>query len=208
MTDSVRIDAVYDTVLQLEALGIEGDLVECGVYRGGSSMAMALALNTTNCRDRTIWMFDTFQGMTRPEAHDVVLGSEEPAMEMFVATATGDNSSTLCAASLDDVKANIQATDFPSERVRFVVGPVEETLSLRDLPERIPLLRLDTDWYASTRAELESLYPRLVSGGVLIVDDYHSWSGSKKAVDEYFLQNDIRLPLIHVGGGSVMTVVP
>ncbi len=208
MTDSVRIDAVYDTVLQLETLGIQGDLVECGVYRGGSSMAMALALNAIQCRDRTIWMFDTYQGMTRPESADVALGSGEPALKTFVATATGENSSTWCAASLDDLRTNMSSTGFPTERVRFVVGPVEETLSFGDIPERIALLRLDTDWYASTRAELQTLFPRMASGGVLIVDDYWSWSGSKKAVDDYFLENNVALPLIHVGGGSVMAVVP
>lgn len=207
-TDSLRIDAVYDTVLQLEALQISGDLVECGVWRGGSSMAMALALNAVECRDRTIWMYDTFEGMTLPEIDDVALGSGESAMEWFVAAALSDSSSTPLAASVDEVIANIQSTGFSPEKVRFVVGPVEETLSLGDLPEQIALLRLDTDWYASTRAELETLYPRMTTGGVLIVDDYWSWSGSKKAVDDYFLEHNVRLPLIHVGGGSVMTVVP
>lgn len=78
--------------------------------------------------------------------------------------------------------------------LEFVIGPVEETL-ITKVPERIALLRLDTDWYESTRAELEYLYPRLVVGGVLIVDDYGHWKGARKAVDEYFaaLGNDAPL---------------
>jgi predicted O-methyltransferase YrrM len=74
-----------------------------------------------------------------------------------------------------------------SPSVRFVEGDVVQSLKIEsNLPESISVLRLDTDWYESTRAELEVLYPRLSPGGVLIIDDYGHWGGAKKAVDEYF----------------------
>jgi predicted O-methyltransferase YrrM len=85
---------------------------------------------------------------------------------------------------LADVQANLRSTGYPVERMRFVVGDVADTVP-REAPERIAILRLDTDWYASTRHELEHLYPRLAVGGVLIVDDYGHWEGARLAVDEF-----------------------
>lgn len=86
------------------------------------------------------------------------------------------------------------STGYPPEGIVFVKGKVEDTLSDR-VPERIALLRLDTDWYESTRCELKHLFPRLVQGGVLVLDDYAWWSGSRKAADEYFRDNGIRILL-------------
>ncbi len=83
------------------------------------------------------------------------------------------------------VRETIDSAGYPSERVHFVRGQVEDTVP-EQAPERIALLRLDTDWYESTRHELLHLYPRLASGGVLIVDDYGHWDGCRRAVDEYF----------------------
>ena len=83
------------------------------------------------------------------------------------------------------MRRTVAATGYPMDRERFVPGPVEETLPAA-APETIALLRLDTDWYESTRHELVHLFPRLRPGGVLIVDDYGHWSGAKHSVDEYF----------------------
>lgn len=88
-------------------------------------------------------------------------------------------------ASLDDVKRNVRLTRYPEERITFVKGPVEQTLNAT-APDHIAVLRLDTDWYESTKAELDHLYPRLAIGGVLIIDDYGHWQGARRAVDEYF----------------------
>ena len=90
-----------------------------------------------------------------------------------------------CYSPIEDVKNNLRRINYPEENIRFVKGKVEDTLRL-NTPEKISLLRLDTDWYESTKFELENLFPKLVKGGVLLVDDYGYWKGSKKAVDEYF----------------------
>lgn len=207
MTDAARIDALYDVVQQIVLQNTPGDLVECGVYRGGSSMAAALALRAQGDLTRRLWLFDTFEGMTEPTALDVKLKNGAAAAAKFEALRTGANSADWCAAPIEQVERNMRSTGYPAENLRIVKGPVEETL-LRDIPDRIALLRLDTDWYTSTRIEMERLYPRVSQGGVLIVDDYNSWAGARQAVDEYLHSRGIRLKFFPVGGGSVMTVIP
>ena len=93
----------------------------------------------------------------------------------------------LCYASLQDVKNNVSKTSFPQDNIFYIVGDVCETLKEKNnIPQHISLLRLDTDWYQSTKTELEILFPNLNSNGILIVDDYGHWEGSKRAVHEYF----------------------
>ena len=205
MTDAARIEALYACTMQIVANDVPGDLVECGVFRGGSSMTMALALLATGA-ERDIWLYDTYSGMTAPTPFDTRLNGGAPAEEEFLRLRTGRNSSEWCAASLDEVALNIRSTGYPTNRIRFVKGPVEETL-LETCPEKIALLRLDTDWYESTRAEMTVLFPRLSPGGVLIVDDYNAWAGARRAVDEYLEEHRLKLMFFPIGGGSVMTVV-
>lgn len=207
MTDSARVDAVYEAARQVIDRDIPGDLVECGVYRGGCSMAIALALRSLSVTDRTIWLYDTFTGMTRPTDEDVRIHDGDVALPRFEASATGENSADWCAADLATVRGNMRSTGYPDDCLRFVVGPVEETLRTKEIPERIALLRLDTDWYESTRIELEVLMPRLSSGGVLIIDDYNHWAGSRRAVDDYFAALPHRPIMFPVGKGSVIATV-
>jgi O-methyltransferase len=163
---------------------IPGDIVECGVWRGGSSMAMALALKD---QLRTLWMYDTYSGMT--DATDTDMTSTGLKASLLLEEAkqdkTPEGTLLLAFASLRDVQRNMQTTGYPSSRINFIQGAVERTIPSH-MPEEIALLRIDTDWYESTRHELKHLYPRLSSGGVLIVDDYGYWKGARKAVDEYF----------------------
>ncbi len=161
---------------------IDGDIVECGVWRGGSMMAAALALQQRGDTARTLWLYDTFEGMSEPTDADRSHDGSAAAAQL-AATARGQG--VWCEAGLDDVQANLWSTGYPRERIRFVQGKVEDTIPAA-LPARIALLRLDTDWYESTRHELEHLYPLLAPGGVLIIDDYGHWQGARRAVDEYF----------------------
>jgi O-methyltransferase len=155
---------------------IPGDFVECGVFRGGSAMAMALALMELG-EKRNLWLYDTFTGMTVPTPVDIDVAGLH---------ASDILSAVKCECGLLEVQANMASTGFGGDVV-YVVGPVERRLLVPEfVPERIAILRLDTDWYESTKCELEILYPKLVHGGVLIVDDYGHWQGAKKAVDEYF----------------------
>ena len=86
------------------------------------------------------------------------------------------------------------STGYDIARTHFVAGDVEQTIP-GVVPEQISLLRLDTDWYESTRHELKHLYPRLIRGGVLIIDDYGHWKGARQAVDEYLAETGAKLLL-------------
>jgi predicted O-methyltransferase YrrM len=184
MTTPERIHALVEAVAYIERRAVEGAMVECGVWMGGSAMAMALAMLHHGQTDRDIYLYDTFAGMSAPTSADVSVYGE-PAGVKFAASRSTDGASDWCRAPLDEVRTNVLSTDYPADRVHFIEGKVEETIPGR-APERIALLRLDTDWYESTRHELEHLYPRLSRHGVLIIDDYGHWQGARKAVDEYF----------------------
>jgi len=185
MTSAARIWALMQAVRYLDAERIAGDFVECGVWRGGSVMAMARTLDERGSHERKIWLYDTFQGMTEPSEHDVEAGSGVLAQHMLAATEIGDGRNVWCVASRGDVEANLRSLNYPFERFIFVEGDVAETLK-EFVPDSIALLRLDTDWYESTKMSLEVLYPKLAVGGICILDDYGHWEGARKAVDEYF----------------------
>jgi hypothetical protein len=179
MTSPARVAATCAAVRHVEANNIPGAFVECGVWRGGSSMAAALTFKTP----RPFYLFDTFEGLTAPTEHDRLAGSGEPAAGIL--RKAGKGARIWCEAPLEEVKRNLASTGYPSDRVTYIKGKVEDTIP-DCAPGQIAVLRLDTDWYESTRHELEHLYPRLAPGGVLIIDDYGYWTGAKKAVDEYF----------------------
>lgn len=171
---------------------VPGDVVECGVWRGGSMMAVALTLRRLSSDDRTFWLYDTFAGMTKPGEHDVRLWDGAVASTGFDSGRSGNGAHEWARADLTDVRHNLGTTGYPAEQVRFVVGSVEDTIP-DNAPEQISLLRLDTDFHDSTRHELEHLWPRLSEGGVLIVDDYGSWRGARKAVDDFFAARPVHL---------------
>lgn len=198
MVSPERMMATADAVEHVVRRGVPGALVECGVWRGGSVLAMIRTLQRLGVADRDVFLCDTFRGMTAPSAEDTS-DFDPPAEETFEqATATGDRAwSGLFGEQvfgLDQVHALIDDSGYPADRVHFVVGDVLETLP-DGAPDEIAVLRLDTDWYDSTRHELECLYPRLGRGGVLIIDDYGHWQGAKKAFDDYFDSRDDR-PLL------------
>lgn len=179
MTSGQFVIYTQRLIHDLNARQIPGAVVECGVWRGGQIMAAAMADNG----HRHYWLYDTFEGMQSVSEHDVRNGKH--ATESLKWRKGGHEGRNWCRADLDDVQTNVWSVVDPS-RTHFVKGDVCETLQESDLPDEIALLRLDTDFYLSTKIELEVLYPRLVSGGYLVVDDYHSWDGARKAVDEYF----------------------
>lgn len=195
MTSAERLWALGHAVRYLVDEGIDGDFVECGVWRGGSVMAMAQELIRLDSTDRRIWLYDTFAGMTPPTSEDVDAATGVTAEEILAATPVGDGNNVWCVAGRADVEANVRSTGYPFENFTFVEGDVVETLS-RQVPDTIALLRIDTDWYASTKASLEILFPRLAVGGVCIFDDYGHWEGARTAADEYFAARGLR-PFMH-----------
>jgi hypothetical protein len=173
----------------LENEKIEGCFVECGVWRGGSSMIMALSLLVREAAMRSLYLYDTFEGMTEPTLVDKTTDGKTARQHM---DEDHEKKMVWCIAGLEDVKKNLASTQYPTNRIKYIQGPVEATLPNQAPTEPIALLRLDTDWYESTRHELENLYPRLVSGGILVIDDYGYWEGSKRATDEFFKNKKIR----------------
>jgi len=189
MTGEARLLALIDAVRYCVRREIRGDFVECGVWRGGSVLAMILALAGEDAEPRGIHLYDTFEGMTEPSEHDVS-PIDPPALAVWRETHRrgGRPWGELFdphTFNEDAVRELLLATGYPVELLHFVAGRVEETIPAH-VPDRLAVLRLDTDWYESTRHELEHLYPRLVEGGVLIIDDYGHWQGCRRAVDEYF----------------------
>ena len=201
MTSAERLWALINATRYVCDTGVPGDFVECGVWRGGSVMAMAGELASRGTRDRRIWLYDTFAGMTAPTEKDIEADTGTTAAQMLKTTDIGDGNNVWCVASRSDVERNVYSTNYPRDQFVFVEGDVTRTLSTQ-APESVALLRLDTDWYESTRASLESLYPRLSPGGVCILDDYGHWQGARAAVDEYFKERGIRpfmLPIDYSG---------
>lgn len=194
MTSAERLWALIRAVRYVVDNAIPGDFVECGVWRGGSAMAIALTLKDLGA-ERQLWLYDTFAGMTAPTGNDVQAGTGKSAGHLLSRARKDESNKVWCIASLDDVTANMASTAYPPERVVYRVGDVAETL-LDARPAEIALLRLDTDWYESTKVELEVLFPLLRPGGVCIVDDYGHWEGARQAVDEYLGAHQLK-PLLH-----------
>jgi|JI8StandDraft_1071087.scaffolds.fasta_scaffold03834_6 O-methyltransferase len=193
MTSMERLLVLDEAADYITRQGIEGVIVECGVWRGGSSMMMAKTLMNRGDQAREMYLYDTYEGMSEPTAEDVSLHGS--VAEKKYNSTIKDGHSDWCFASLEDVTKNMQSTGYDMTKVRFVKGKVEDTIPTT-IPEKIAVLRLDTDWYESTKHEMEYLYPRLVPGGVLIIDDYGHWQGAKKAIEEYFAAHGGR-PFMH-----------
>jgi hypothetical protein len=196
MTSPERLYGLIEAVRYVLAANIPGDIVECGVWKGGSIMAAALTLCKAKQTDRELYLFDTFEGMPRPSAADTSIWGEQ-ASDIFEISKTSEDSSTYCRAPMEQVWQAVASTGYPQERIHLIKGRVEETVP-GNAPQSIAVLRLDTDWYESTKHELVHLYPRLSSGGVLIVDDYGHWRGCKQAVDEYSNENGNKILLIRI----------
>ena len=151
-------------------------------------MMSALSLKQMGVTDRQIYMYDTYAGMAEPTEKD---GTE--------ATSGWRNNqkpshNDWCYSPLDEVRRNMAATRYPADKVLFIQGKVEDTIP-QTIPDQIALLRLDTDWYTSTRHELCHLFPRLSRNGVLLLDDYGHWAGARDAVNGYLETNNIPLML-------------
>jgi hypothetical protein len=199
MTSKERMYALYESVKYVVNHGIPGSFVECGVWKGGSSMMIANTLIEMGASDREIYLYDTFEGMTEPTEFDTKVEDDGFSVVGHWNENQKDEHNEWCYASLSEVKQNMLSTNYPEENLFFVKGDVAITIPEKT-PGSVSLLRLDTDWYESTQHELNHLYPLLSNKGVLIIDDYGCWSGSKKAVDEYFSDGQILLNRIDYSG--------
>jgi len=179
-------------------------MVECGVWKGGSSMPVALALKGLDAMDRDLYLYDTYSGMSAPTDIDVspIYGR---ASDLFSRSKTSDDTSNWCRSTLEEVRMNMRSTGYPERKIHFVQGKVEDTIP-GCIPGQIALLRLDTDWYVSTKHELTHLFPRMTENAVLIIDDYGCWEGARKAVDEYIEQHRLKLFLVRIDASAYATI--
>jgi len=189
-------------VRHIVAHDIPGDFVECGVYRGASIVCIIRTLQHLGVNDRGIWLYDTFAGMPKPEPIDCFYKQSEEedwSIKTWERRRRDDGSggSDWAYSPLEDVQNFVSRTGYPEQKLEYVHGRVEDTLPNRR-PERICLLRLDTDFYRSTKHELIHLYPRLAVGGILILDDYGAYAGAHRAADEYFLEQNVPVLLIRI----------
>lgn len=185
MTTKPRIDCLFDTLEHIRKSNIDGDYVECGVWKGGNILGIMKYLEYQNDTKNNIWLYDTFQGMTKPQDIDVDLMNNK-AEDIL--------DRVMCYSSLNEVKGVLSLSSYPEEKTKFIIGDICQTLlETNNIPEKISLLRLDTDWYSSTKIELEILWDKLIVGAPCIIDDYGHWRGCKNAVDEFFS----KLPVYH-----------
>jgi hypothetical protein len=199
MTCKEKKYALYLSTRYVVENKIPGAIMECGVWRGGSMHIVARTLHAIGDTSRELYLFDTFEGMTPPTDKDLTYDGRAVADLLERRPRT---SKIWAVAGLEDVKQGFADVPYPAEKIHFVQGPVEETLP-DQAPDEIAILRLDTDWYESTRHELLTMYDRLVPGGVLIIDDYGSYQGAKQAVDEFIAETGVRLLLSPLGPGRI-----
>ena len=174
MCSKKRVEALAKAVHFVVDNNVPGDFVECGTWRGGLAALMLYYAKDTE--DKRLYVYDTFEGMPEPGENDC--GTSKRMYE--------ENKGDWCRAGLDVVKSVLQQVDPSySDYCYLIKGKVEDTLDLI-APQTIALARLDTDWYESTKEELEVLYPRVQPRGYVLIDDYSDWNGCRQAVDEYF----------------------
>ena len=178
MTSMEKCYSLYRAVQYIINGDIPGDLVECGVWRGGSAMLSALTLIELNQTHRKIYLYDTYEGMPEPTEKDIDINGI-PYRLLW------KKEKDILTIPLDEVRKNMLSTGYPSENIIFVKGMVEDTIP-RTLPYQVALLRLDTDLYESTYHEFVHLYPKVSPLGVVIVDDYGHFQGAREATDKYF----------------------
>lgn len=179
MVGLARLDNVRYCVLTAVAEGVPGDLIETGVWRGGTSIFMRAALEVSGDTERTVWAADSFEGLAPPD------------VATYPADANLDLSSfDALAVGLDQVKANFAKYGLLDERVRFLPGWFKDTLPSAPI-DRLAVIRLDGDYYESTMDALVALYPKLSPGGFVIVDDYGVIPACRQATDDFRAQRGI-----------------
>jgi O-methyltransferase len=193
MTSPERIYSLIEAVKYIERNDIPGDIIECGVWKGGSMMAVAETLMRLNSANRSLYLYDTYEGMSEPTEYDKTWYGES-ASALLTSESDKEKNLVWAYSALEVVQRGMASTGYPSDKIQYVKGKVEETIPTT-IPQTIAILRLDTDWYESTYHELIHLFPLLNKGGVLILDDYGHWQGARKAVDEYIQQHAVTILL-------------
>jgi len=193
---------------------IEGDLVECGVFQGNFEYIWIQELKKVN-QERDIYLYDTFLGLTEPCEYDKTCDTaihfhrtSDEVINEWNNNKINENTNNWCYASLDFVKNRLKSTNYPENKIHYIVGDVRKTLLIdKNKPNKIAILRLDTDWYDSSKVELQELYERVSVGGVIIFDDYYHWDGQRRAVDEYFSKIGVNYEIQSLNNGQCGSII-
>jgi O-methyltransferase len=207
MTSYERMVTLWQQVRYLDRAGIDGGLVECGTWRGGAMGMMALAHLASGAPSRTLHLFDSFEGLPEPD--------EDKDREMAVDYASGKAGGALqsigrCVGPLEDNQRLLnEIIGYPEALTKYHVGWFQDTVpAAASEMGAIALLRLDGDWYESTKVCLESLSPQVSSGGIVVIDDYGKWPGCRQAVDEFIARLSRPVFLSHIDASGRYYVVP
>ena len=188
LTSPERIVSLINAVKYIIKNKIPGDFVECGVWKGGSMMVVAITLIELGVSDRNLYLYDTYEGMSTPTDEDISYNNV--TAEALLSQVEKSNEFNIwCYSTLEEVQNNLNTLKYDQSKIHYVKGKVEDTIP-GNMPGEIALLRLDTDWYESTYHELVYLYPLVVKRGILIIDDYGHWKGSRKATDQFFYEKN------------------
>lgn len=203
-----------DAVKYILNNNIEGDIVECGVDAGNFEMIwIKELLQSKTIRD--IHMFDTFGGLTEPSKYDYTANtavfcrmSSDQVYNTWKSQIINESTNGWCYTPLEKVKARLNSTGYPQENLHYIVGDVMKTLEdKRNIPDKIAILRLDTDWYESSKIELEKMYHNVVDKGLIIFDDYYHWDGQRRATDDFFESIGVKYNFVDIQNGKTAAII-
>lgn len=200
MVGYLRLSKIFELTLKLNKENIAGDFVECGVWNGGSGGIISFVAQNGLIK-RDVWLFDSFEGLPEPTLED-----GELAASYIEGPPTGRLKSIgHCVGSELKVKELFfNKLKLDSSRIHIIKGWFQNTIyKSKDNIGKIAFLHLDSDWYKSTRICLKNLYPKVVKGGYIILDDYGCWKGCKKAIDEFMEKNNIKANLTKIDSTGV-----
>jgi hypothetical protein len=203
-----------DAVKYILENNIEGCIIECGVDSGNFEHIWINELMKNNSV-RDIYLFDTFGGLVEPTEYDYTCKdaklysmNKDEVYVTWKSHVINEKVNGWCYTPLDTVKIRLNSTGYPQENLHYVVGDVMETLKDKTtIPEKIAILRLDTDWYESSKYELEQMYDNVVTGGIIIFDDYYHWDGQRRATDDFFKSRNINYNFVNIGNCKTAAII-
>lgn len=203
MVDRTGLLATYDTANEVEKNRIDGCFVECGVARGGCSALMAIVANE-NKSDRKVWLFDSFEGLPEPSSEDEPTMAKSSTERRYNKLYAGS-----CLGTYDEVNKLLFSTlRLNKNNVLMVKGWFQDTLPrYKDKIGWVSFLRIDADWYESTKCCLEKLYDNVITGGYILIDDY-MLPGCSKAVDEFLQRKGVDVKFTYDDRGGAYFVKP
>jgi hypothetical protein len=203
-----------DAIKYILENNIEGVIIECGVESGNFEHIWINELMKNNVV-RDIYLYDTFGGLVEPSEYDYTCKdakiyhmNKDEVYNTWKKYKINEKINGWCYTPLEQVKNRLNSTGYPQDKLHYVVGNVMETLKDKTtIPEKIAILRLDTDWYESSKYELEQMYDNVVTGGVIIFDDYYHWDGQRRATDDFFKKIGVDYYFFNMGNNKTSAII-